>query len=283
MSKTSEEIKNNMREAVNNPEENTVVEEVNDEIGKIQESLKDLPEVDILAKAQEWGYKEGGQDKDGNTFTPMEFLSRRPLFSRIHSLQDQHKKDMDGVRSELEDQRKDNKKIAEYMTKENDKLMADLEKAREEALTNLDIDEVRKLDKEIKEVVSAPTVGTYADKDWNAGYKSFLKDNTWYDEYKGLAKAADAIGLEYKAENESCSPKELYTHVAKEIRKEFPERFDKKNPSSNQKVTAANKRATSEKVVNKKKSLNDYDHEEQRVIQNMARATGKTVEEYLNR
>jgi len=281
--KTAEQIKTDMREAIENvtdDKKQNVVAEVNAEIKKTEESLTGMSEDDVLTKATEWGYKEGAKDKDGNTFSPMEFLSRKPLFSRINSLQVQHRKDMDEMRKQLSEQKKDNKKIAEYMTRENEKLMSDLKKARDEALTDMDVDKVRALDKEIESVKTAPVMG-YTDQDWNSSYKSFLKQNQWYDDFKGLARAADAMGVEYKGQNPDCSPDELYSYVTKEIKKEFPERFDKKKTT--QKVTSANKRVTTEKVVGNKKTIEDYTSEEQRVIQNMARATGKTPEEYLNR
>ena len=227
-------------------------------------------------EAMDAGWKPDKQDKDGNSLDAKEFMGRKPLFNKIHNMRDE----LDNVKNQLSTLSGDSKKMAQNFINEKETLVKQLKEQREEALTNLDADEVRKLDKKIEDVGTVEAQeATYSKTDWSREYIQFVKDNAWYDKNPALKSVADIIGEEFTKNNPTLSPKEIYDHVSGEIKKEFPDRFESK-PNSQSKVSSSSRR-TSASAGKKQVSLSDLSQEEQQIVQVMAKAVGKTTDEYL--
>lgn len=238
-------------------------------------------------EAMDLGWKPEGKDKDGNTLSADEFLSRRPLFNKIKN----QREELDEIKKLVAELREDNKKIAQASIKEKQELLQELKEAREKALDDLDADEVRNLDKRIEnvqeEIVTKPEEKDdkteYVSPYWNG----FLEKNEWasnpdsalYHAGMGMARQFLTMHPEY-AEPGKDGP--MYDYVHKKIREEFPEKFqDSKPQKSGNKVASSTKRSTGSYSRKKQVTLADLPEDEREVVRVMMRATGKTEEEYL--
>jgi len=249
---------------------------MSEEAAEVEVEVEAEPEYSPYElEAMDAGWKPEGKDKDGNSLSAQEYMARKPLFNKIHNLNDR----IGELENMVKSVQGDSKKMAQAFIKEKADLQTQLKAQREQALTDLDTDKVRELDKQIEQVNEVTQAQAYSESDWNKGYMSFLKENAWYDQYAGMAKAADIIGKDYMRGNPQASPDDLYSHVATEIKKEFPDRFEEKKTHS--KVTSSNKRPANGNQKTKVK-LSDFDEETQKVYKVMANAVGKTIEEYLN-
>ena len=235
-------------------------------------------------KAAEAGWHKGGKDKDGNELSAEEFLARKPLFNKIHGLQDKYDRDITELKEMVRSLQDDNKKITVASMKKQEQLMSELKIAKEQALNDLDTDKVRQIDSQIDQVreniSQSRSTGQAATKeDWNKSYFNFLKDNAWYDTNPGLAKAADIVAREIMQKDATTAPDTLYSEVSKQIREQFPDRFVEKTKATS-KVGSSSSRGK-QQSVNKQVRLADLPQEERAVVENMMRMTGKTEEEYL--
>jgi len=238
-------------------------------------------------EAMDLGWKPEGKDKDGNTLSADEFLSRRPLFNKIKN----QREELDEIKRLVAELREDNKKIAQASIKEKQELLQELKEAREKALDDLDADEVRNLDKRIENVQEEITTKPdekddkteYVSPHWNG----FLEKNEWAgDPNSALYHAGMGMARRYLLDHpEHAEPGKdgpMYDYVHKKIREEFPEKFkDAPKQGSGNKVSSSNKRATGSYSKKKQVTLADLPEEEREVVRVMMRATGKTEAEYL--
>ena len=233
-------------------------------------------------KAKEAGWHKGGKDRDGNELSADEFLARKPLFNKIHGLQDKYDKDITELKDMVRGLQDDNKKITVASMKKQESLMAQLQAEKGKALDDLDVEKVKELDNQIdtvRETISLNKPEPAASREeWEGAYTSFLHDNDWYDDKPGLAKRADMIARNIMEKDKNTLPTDLYLSVAKKIREEFPERFAEKKVTT--KVGTTNNRG-SRNVSKKQVRLSDLDPEEARIVRNMMDMTGKSEEEYL--
>ena len=222
------------------------------------------------------GWKPEGKDKDGNSLSADEYMARKPLFNKIHNM----KSELDEMKAALKSVQGDSKKMAQKFIEEKENLLVQLKEKKEAALDTLDTDEVRRLDTEIEAVSAAKKPEPeHTQQDWKDSYLSFLRDNEWYDTSPRLKAEADTIGDRFVKDNPNDTPDDLYRHVVKEIKDKFADKFEAKKETSS-KVTSSTRRAS---VTSKKKgvTLSDLPEDEQRIVQVMANAVGKTTEEYL--
>jgi hypothetical protein len=272
------DIANKMRETVDAEMNTEEAPEENIENTEVNENTEVAEPSEIESIAADSGWSPDKKDKDGNSLTAEEYMARKPLFNKIRNQGDQ----LTEIRDTLRELKADNLKIAKEGAKEKEALLAQLEEAREESLTNLDVDDVRKIDKQIKEV-SKEIADIPAQPDVSPYFEDFTKDNEWAkDENHPLTLAAEGIARRYVKENgENIDDKAMYKHIHDQVRKDFPEKFDVKPRQAN-KVASAKNRSTTNYDSKKGMTLSDITDEETRgIVKNMARQTGKTPEEYL--
>lgn len=248
-----------------------------------EKSIIDAEPTEVELKAKEAGWHKGGKDRDGNELSADEFLARKPLFNKIHGLQDKYDKDITELKDMVRGLQDDNKKITVASMKKQETLMGQLKVAKGQALDDLDIEKVKELDGQIEQVretisLTKPDKPVASKEEWESAYSSFLHGNEWYDDKPGLAKRADMIARNIMESDNNTLPTDLYESVAKKIREEFPERFAEKQPTT--KVGTTNNRG-SRNASKKQVRLSDLDPEEARIVKNMMEMTGKTEEEYL--
>ena len=271
---------------------------MNDIAAKIREAAKEEPEVEVNEieveeitiepertqeelDAIEIGWNPEGKDKDGNTLTAAEFLARKPLFNKIKNM---HGK-MDEMERLINELRQDNKKIAQASIKEKQELLEELRVAREKALDNLDVDEVRNLDKRIenaKEEIKEEPIEPEKPK-VSPYYEDFLKENEWAkDETSSMYLAAEGLARKYLMTHEivNGNDKPMFDYIHEQMRKDFPEKFKEQTKRTSKVASSTTRQATnysSKKTV----TLADLPEDEREVVKTMMRATGKTEEEYL--
>ena len=271
------EVAEKIREASLEEQTNTQSVDSPDEKSNI-----DTEPTEVELKAKEAGWHKGGKDRDGNELSADEFLARKPLFNKIHGLQDKYDKDITELKDMVRGLQDDNKKITVASMKKQEDLMGQLQAAKGQALEDLDIEKVKELDTKIdsvRETISLNKPEQSASREeWEDAYTTFLHSNDWYDDKPGLAKRADMIARNIMSNDKSTLPDKLYSDVAKKIREEFPERFAEKKSAT--KVGSTNNRG-SRNASKKQVRLSDLDPEEARIVRNMMDMTGKSEEEYL--
>jgi hypothetical protein len=136
-----------------------------------------------------------------------------------------------------------NSKIAE---KEYQKAVNDLKRQRVRAVAEGDEDLVLDLEDKIDELNVAKAELTKAeaaapeekkvDKNQEARhyFESWVErpENSWYSKSMAMAGAADKLGFQYAQDNPDATIEEVFKYVDKEIRKEFPEKFQKNTPTA---------------------------------------------------
>ncbi len=258
------EIAAKMRESVN--------EELEPETQPELEKEVELTENEVQAK--DMGWRPEGKDRDDNSLSADEFLARKPLFNKINN----QSKELSEIRELLHDLKADNRKITEAGIKEKETLLAQLKDAKEEHLTNLDVDEVRKIDKQIESVQEE--IKSTPEKVVSPHFESFKKDNAWAeDEDSPLSMAAEGMARRYLKSHQGASDKEMYQHIHDQVRKDFPEKFQEKPRVD--KVASSKSRSTNSYAKKQAVTLSDLSAEDQKVVSVMAERTGKTVDEYL--
>lgn len=240
------------------------------------------PEPDIESEYTETeleaidaGWRPDGKDKDGHTLTADEYLARKPLFNKINKLNNK----LDEMTKQVKGLQEHNRISTERAIKEKEQLMEELKAAKEKAYEDLDVDEARKIDKQI-EALSEETAKPqlqYTEKDFTDAYDGFVKENPWYESNPGLKAAATNIGQVFIQENPDISPEKLYEHVITETRRLFPEHFEEKKRPTAVGTTNTRTKPTGHK---RKHTLSEIP-EQHRQMAKVIIASGVSEEEYL--
>ena len=220
------------------------------------------------------GWKPDGKDKDGNSLTAKEYMSRRPLFQRIKNLNEK----IEGLDNTVKSLQTHNKVTSEKSIAEHARLVKELKAAKAEAFKDMDIEEAERIDKQIEDLpeVEAAPVQKHTKEQWDERHEVFVKENAWFKDNAGLSAAANDFGREYIQQHPDCSPDALYKNVVERVKESFPDSFQTRRRSTN--VGAATTRTKPKGKA--KHSFNDIPQEHQamaRVVIN----SGVKEEEYL--
>ena len=220
------------------------------------------------------GWKPDGKDKDGNSLTAKEYMSRRPLFQRIKNLNEK----IEGLTNTVESLQPHNTVTSEKNIVEHKRLIKELKAAKAEAFKDMDIEEAERIDKQIEDLpeVEAPPAQKYTKEQWDERHETFVKENAWFKDNAGLSAAANDFGREYIQKNPDSSPDDLYKNVVTRIKESFPDSFQARRRTTNVNTTP-----TRTKPKGKAKhTFNDIPQEHQamaRVVIN----SGVKEDEYL--
>ena len=244
-----------------------------------------ITDEEAIEKATERGWREDGKDKFGHQISALEFLERTPLF---------HK--MDLMRGDVEDLKKQNKKIIEQNKQiaqskiDSDKKHVEDLKAQKETLLNNelldadDIKELKTLDKQIDEaVVESPEVNeTAVVQAYEDRKDKFMSENDWYNSNRAMTTLADSLGEKYikdynKEHGGVPDPEDLFEYVTEEIKKDFP---DMGKPQRQTRVASRNNRTiqTNHKT---KKTLDDIPEDQRAIAKEVMESAGLSEDEYL--
>jgi len=195
-----------------------------------------LSELEQQAVAKGWKPLEdwvgnGGSEQDHRS--AKEFLDRGELLDRIKD-QSRELKSLGAIVGQLSEQNKQVYK-AGYV-----RGLQDLNRAKAAAIKEGDGEAVVKIDQAIDQAQSAISRidATPAAQQGPVGeteaFVDFKSRNAWFETDTKMKRWAYGTGMEYANQNPQASEAQVYAHVEKEIRKEFPEKFEqqRKGPPS---------------------------------------------------
>jgi hypothetical protein len=194
-----------------------------------------------------------------------DFVERGELFKSIHST----KRELKQTQAALDALNRHHQYVFE---KAHQQAVRDLRAEKRLAIRNEDLDRLEEIETEIEQMtdqhvkerqVMAAQVAQAA----SAGgpvpeFQAFVEANPWYVNNKGLRNEADAIGFVHL--NNGGTRETLLAHVAKEIKRKFPEEFGpvKRSAPSAVAAPARETKATKESDVH----LNESEREVMRTF-----------------
>lgn len=204
-------------------DENQVVNE------EIVDTQVDTQAVEFESEARESGWvpKEEFSGDPKTWVDAAEFVRRGPLFKKI----DTQSREIKAMRKAIEDIQALHEKSREVEYK---RALADLRAEKKAALLDGDADAVIEVDEKMEMVREAQReqqlkpIENVSDEP-HPEFQSWVNRNQWYQSHKGMKAFADAVGTELRAQG--LSPADVLRQVEKEVRKEFPSRFQ--NPNQN--------------------------------------------------
>jgi hypothetical protein len=185
------------------------------------------PEVDAIeerARAQGWVPKDEW-DGDPAAWRPAAvFVDRGELLGKIKS-QSTEMRELKTMVNYLAEQ---NRKLYEAGY---EKAISELQYARDQAVEAGDSRAVRDLDKQIRDHEKAAAEATkpvqvkQSQHTAQELYQEFLQRNDWYEKDEVMQDWANGAAVKYKTKNPNAADNEVYTHLADEARRKFPEKF----------------------------------------------------------
>lgn len=277
-------------------EEDAIPEVIESDVNieKPAEDLQEEPEfTEKELEAKDHGWNPEGQDRDGNTLTAEEYLARKPLFNKIHNLQDKldaYDERYKNVESKVGKLVEQNQQIAAAKIAERETLLEQLKTAKENALTNLDVEQVRAIDDKMESVredlaKTSQITETVTDQPAETeAYKAFVAENEWAkDTTSPLHKIAIDIGEGFVERNIKAGIKiteaDVYKYAAEQVKDLYPHKFGEavvKQP----RVGNNNQRQPIKPVVTKK-TLNDIPEDQRAIAKEVMESTGMKEDEYV--
>jgi hypothetical protein len=177
------------------------------------------------ARAQGWVPKDEFNGEEHKWVDAGEFLRRGELFGKIES----QNKELRAIRDTLAQFKDHHNKVQEAAYK---KAIEDLKAKKKEALLDNDADLVIEVDEQLADVKATQrTIQAQArqpePQQEHPEFVAFKQKNSWYDSYKPMRAWADVRGMELAQEGKS--PSEVLRQVEREVRSEFPTKFENPN------------------------------------------------------
>lgn len=195
-------------------------------------SVPELSPVEQQAMEQGWMPKEdwvaAGRDPDEHR-SAKEFVDRGELYKSIHTT----KRELKQTQAALDALQKHHKYVFE---KAHEQALRDLRAEKRLAIRNEDFERVEEIETEIDEMKDQhlkekAELHAQAQVAVPAEVQNFIDRNPWYTMDKGLRDEADAIGFIYL--NNGGTRDGLLSHVEKEVKRKFPEKFGVKKTAPN--------------------------------------------------
>lgn len=193
----------------------------------LEQNVPEVSPVEAQAREQGWVPKDDFKGEEHKWVDAGEFLRRGELFSKIES----QNKELKAIRETLLQFKDHHSKVQEAAYK---KAVADLKAKKKEALLEGDADLVIEVDEQLDEVkqqqrviAAQPRVQEPAQE--HPAFVNWKQKNSWYENNKPMRGWADVRGLELAQEGKS--PDEVLRIVEREVREEFPKKFENPNRS----------------------------------------------------
>lgn len=196
-----------------------------------QTQEREYSSIELKAIEQGWIPKDDFDGDETEFIDAPEFVRRGELFGKIEN----QGKELKNMRNAL-------KALSEHYSKvkemEYERALRSLKDARRQATMEGDHEKALALEDKIDEVKAeketivreAKQSGEVEDTpEVSPEFSSWLNRNSWYDDSAVMRGAADTIGKQLHAQG--YSPAEVLVMVEKEIRKEFPHKFTRKEPT----------------------------------------------------
>lgn len=230
------------------------------------------------ALAQGWVPKEEFNGDEHKWVDAAEFLRRGELFKKIESQSSELKQ----VRRALEELKKHHANVREVEYK---RALDSLKQQKKEALLEgdadalIDVDERIELVKEQQKALQEEIAYEQEeDTSSNSGemhpeFVSWTNRNTWYKTNAPMRAFADELGRELRSQGKS--PSDILAEVEKQVRKEFPQRFNNPKRTAASTVEGSTNRGSTGSA---KFELSD---DERRVMKTFVRQGVMSEQDYI--
>jgi len=198
--------------------------------GEVKDSAENstapqISKAEEEARAQGWVPKEEFNGDEHKWVDAGEFLRRGELFGKIES----QNKELRAIRETLAQFKNHHEKVQEAAYK---KAVEDLKAKKKEALLDNDADLVIEVDEQLQDVkAQQKALQAQAQRpepqQEHPEFVAFKQKNAWYDNSRPMRAWADVRGLELAQEGKS--PSEVLRQVEREVRTEFPNKFENPN------------------------------------------------------
>lgn len=221
--------------------------------------------------AVEKGWSPDGVEGKKN-LTADEFLDRQTLYDDIHSLKRQNKRlqgDIENINKYQKDIRADERK----------KVVEDLKHQKKEALDDEDHHRVIEIDEQLADERDKAKADVKQESKPNEDFESWVTSNSWYNDDKELREDADIYGEIYWTKHPNTSREDVYTEVAKYIKRSHADKFSNNRRDSPAAVEGG---TTPRQPRSKTKfTVKDLDVESRSVMKTILRTSNMTEEQYL--
>lgn len=237
------------------------------------EVKQDIQVTEFESEARESGWvpKEEFTGDPKTWVDAAEFVRRGPLFKKI----DTQARDIRALRQAIDDIKALHEKSREVEYK---RALAEIRAEKKAALLDGDADAVIAADEKmdmIREAQREPVKQeTPAQEEQHPEFVAWVNKNQWYQNHKGMKAFADAVGADLAGQG--LSPSEVLKQVEKEVKKEFPTRFQ--NPNQN-KPSGVEGGSTSQ--PGKGGDAFQLTDQERSVMRNLVRMGTMTEKEYI--
>lgn len=202
---------------------------------KEPEVVPQFSPIEEQASEQGWMPKKDWVElgRDENEWRPAkEFVDRGELYKSIHTT----KRELKQTQQALDALQRHHKYVFE---KAHQQALKDLRADKRQAIRNEDFELLEKIETEIEELTDqykqeSQVVANATSVPQSGGapaFQSFVDKNQWYVTDKQLRDEADAAGFIFL--NNGGNREELFTHVEKEMKRKFPEKFGVRRAAPN--------------------------------------------------
>jgi hypothetical protein len=269
--------------------EEAVTEVVQQAVEPATEVVESEPQyTEVEQRAMDMGWKPLDQwdgDKADHR-TAKEYLDRGELLGKIKQQGSELRELRDSVRL-LSDH---NRKVHEEAYKQ---AIADLKKAKVEALRNGEVEEVVDLDEQLdarrQELQVIQNTPRQQPKTPEASpiFQDWLSRNKWYSEDEAMQFWANGEAIKFARKTGRADESEIYKHLDKAVREEFPHKFKRAAapaPDGASRRSAGGGGQTAPKSGDSdfKSFLSSLPRDEARMVENLVENFNISPEQYMN-
>ena len=268
-----------------NQEVEQMAEELSEELETNVETVGspeegEYSEIELEAMEKGWN-PEGVEGK--RSLSAEEFLDRQPLYDKMHKLEKRLKEQAKAVEAIQQHE----KMVRERMHKDH---LKELEKAKKEAYDEMDFEKADKISNEIVDAKveyekesSKVVTPTQTPEEIQSTLQEWAEKNTWYNTDKVMQRFALGEGNDYRALNPDATFEDVLSHIEKEVKKEFPEKFQNMSRQKPSSVEGSATGARRTPTVSKQKTIKDLPEEAVSVMKTLVRAGAfKSEQDYIN-
>ena len=226
---------------------------------------------DVEQEALNHGWQPDGVEGKRN-LSAEEFMDRKQLYDDLRALKKRNKR----LEEKFNALNQHHQHVAE---REREKVISELKQAKATAMSQEDYNAVVEIDEQLAAAKAEKPVEDTTEKPTNEAFIEWVSENKWYNTDPELRQYADMIGKGYYDQNNRPDVEEVYTFVAKEVKKRFPEKFS--TPKSKTTLVEGATSGRSNKPKTPKYSVSDLPEEDRRIMRTLVRTGTLTEEQYL--
>ena len=194
--------------------------------------------IEATAREQGWVSKEEWEadGKDGEAWRPAkEFVDRGELYKSIHST----KRELKQTQASLAALQKHHAYVFEKAQKQ---ALEELKREKRTAIKNEDFQKLEEVEEKIEELTEqqqaekqefAKEQAQVQVQGIHPDFAAWQESNAWYTTDEELRDYADFKGIKYTQKNPGVDPKTVLEYVAKEVKKQFPDKFGTRKAAPN--------------------------------------------------